>query len=266
MLQGAVLMLNRSAAMPAHSSIDFQMNFRRNRSRRTTFAGICQCCGVQFYAKTAYAKWCSSNCRTQAYRCRLAGKPVKPGSGRKLIAYAKPVASSVQPAGQLEMREWNGTAIQRRQSDGFVNATAMAKANDKHLPHYMANERTREYLQALSRSVGIPTDQLAVSTMTGPNHLRGTWIHPRLAVDLARWISPAFAVWMDGWFLESLTKPQEPKLAPGVHVVANTMNDARRMFSAAMRTELIATLNLCDQDLFGTTDLPAPRFHYHLGA
>jgi hypothetical protein len=25
-----------------------------------------------------------------------------------------------------------------------------------------------------------------------------------LAVDLARWISPAFAVWMDGWFLEVL--------------------------------------------------------------
>jgi hypothetical protein len=93
--------------------------------------------------------------------------------------------------------------------DGYVNATAMCKANGKHLPHYLANGRTGEYLQALSGSVGIPTDLLKVSIGTGPNHLRGTWIHPRLAVDLARWISPAFAVWMDGWFLEQF-QPAPP--------------------------------------------------------
>lgn len=111
-----------------------------------------------------------------------------------------------QPA-QIEAREWNGHPIQRRQIDGYVNATAMCKANGKHLPHYLANGRTSEYLQALSGSVGIPTDLLRVSIGNGPNHLRGTWIHPRLAVDLARWISPAFAVWMDGWFLEQFTTP-----------------------------------------------------------
>ena len=36
----------------------------------------------------------------------------------------------------------------------------------------------------------------------------GTWVHPRVAVDLARWISAPFAVWMDGWFLESLQQTQ----------------------------------------------------------
>jgi hypothetical protein len=113
-----------------------------------------------------------------------------------------------QPApAQIEAREWNGHAIQRRHADGYVNATAMCKANGRHLPHYLTNARTSEYLQALSGSVGIPTDHLKVSIGTGPNHLRGTWIHPRLAVDLARWISPQFAVWMDGWFLEQFTTP-----------------------------------------------------------
>ena len=115
-----------------------------------------------------------------------------------------------QPAPtQIEAREWNGHPIQRRQMDGYVNATAMCKANGKHLPHYLANGRTTEYLQALSGSVGIPTDLLKVSIGNGPNHLRGTWIHPRLAVDLARWISPSFAVWMDGWFLEQF-QPAPP--------------------------------------------------------
>jgi len=50
----------------------------------------------------------------------------------------------------------------------------------------------------------------------GRPELQGTWIHPRLAVDLARWICPSFAVWMDGWFLESLgmTQPAPPAPQP----------------------------------------------------
>jgi hypothetical protein len=122
----------------------------------------------------------------------------------------------------IEAREWNGCAIQRRQADGFVNATAMCRAGGKRWNHYASNERTFEYLQALSGSAGIPADLLVTSIATGPNHLRGTWIHHRLAVDLARWISPAFAVWMDGWFLEAMgvaipapaPQPPAPRRAP----------------------------------------------------
>lgn len=102
------------------------------------------------------------------------------------------------------VRSWNGHAIQRRLADGYVNATAMAKAGGKHLPHYFATLRGRDYIQALQGSVGIPTDLLAQTVTSGPNASRGTWVHPRLAVDLARWISPEFAVWMDGWILEEL--------------------------------------------------------------
>jgi len=47
----------------------------------------------------------------------------------------------------------------------------------------------------------------------GPN--QGSWVHEKVAVDLARWLAPAFAVWMDGWLLEvkglsSPTLPHEP--------------------------------------------------------
>jgi len=117
----------------------------------------------------------------------------------------------------IEARTWNGVPIHRREVDGFVNATAMCRAGGKHLPHYLSNDRTAEYLQALSGSLGFPTDLLRVTIRSGPNHLRGTWIHPRLAVDLARWISPALAVWMDGWLLEALgvvAAPPAPQPAP----------------------------------------------------
>ncbi len=114
--------------------------------------------------------------------------------------------STLTPLG-LESRTWNGVEIQRRPTDGYVNATAMCKANGKRWHEYHSNQRTQDYIAALAgalRSAGNPADPIQTIT-TGPNHLRGTWVHPQLAVDLARWISPAFAVWMDGWFLESLT-------------------------------------------------------------
>jgi hypothetical protein len=116
----------------------------------------------------------------------------------------------------METRIWNGQPIQRR-PDGYINATAMAKAAGRHLPHYWVNSRATEYLQALEGSVGIPTDLLAQSVVTGPNEFRGTWVHPRLAVDIARWASPAFAVWVDGWVLEHLhgsERRKEPILPP----------------------------------------------------
>lgn len=107
----------------------------------------------------------------------------------------------------LVVRSWNGHAIQRRLADGYVNATAMCQAARKHWKNYAQLLRSAEYIKALEGSAGIPADLLAQTVTTGPNAGRGTWVHPRLAVDLARWISPEFAVWMDGWILEEL----EPK-------------------------------------------------------
>ena len=108
------------------------------------------------------------------------------------------------PFGGLISRSYNGTPIARRTSDGYVNATAMCKANDKRWGNYFQTDRATQYLEALSGSTGIPAHQLFETFETGPNEGRGTWVHPQVAVDLARWISAPFAVWMDGWFLEEV--------------------------------------------------------------
>lgn len=104
----------------------------------------------------------------------------------------------------LVSRPWNGTPISRRTTDGYVNATAMCKANGKLWTDYWRRDRTTEYLEALSGETGISISNLCLA-MRGGYH-QGTWVHPRVAVDLARWISAPFAVWMDGWFLEELEK------------------------------------------------------------
>lgn len=104
----------------------------------------------------------------------------------------------------LAVRVWNGTKIRRRAQDGFVNATAMCQANGKRLNNYLRCERTTAYMAALAADAGIPAQDLVDLRLGGTPTKQGTWVHPRLAVDIARWISPEFAVWMDGWFLESL--------------------------------------------------------------
>lgn len=153
-----------------------------------------------------------------------------------------------QPApAQIEAREWNGHAIQRRQADGYVNATSICRAGGRRWNHYVTNDRTAEYLQALSGSAGIPADLLVASIGTGPNHLRGTWIHPRLAVDLARWISPQFAVWMDGWFLEQFqpsplptTTNRQPTAAqPRIVIHASSNEEAAAIWEQAVATTVL---------------------------
>jgi hypothetical protein len=99
----------------------------------------------------------------------------------------------------LVTRAWNGTPIARRTTDGYVNATAMAKASGKQWSNYRETDRATTYIEALSRNTEIRVTSLYISK---PGE--GTWIHPRLAVDFARWISADFAVWMDSWFLEEV--------------------------------------------------------------
>ena len=102
----------------------------------------------------------------------------------------------------LITRAWNGTPIARRTTDDYVNATAMCKANGKQWNDYWRTDRATAYLEALCTETGIPVSSLCLS-LKGGFH-QGTWVHPQVAVDLARWISAPFAVWMDGWFLEEI--------------------------------------------------------------
>jgi len=114
-----------------------------------------------------------------------------------------PVVSMDHPA--LVSRSWNGTPISRRTTDGYVNATAMCKANNKQWSKYRESDRCQTYVDALAETSEIRMFDL-IESRQGQGG--GTWVHPQVAVDLARWISAPFAVWMDGWFLESIQQAQ----------------------------------------------------------
>jgi len=120
---------------------------------------------------------------------------------------------SLAPGDSLVVRTWNDTPIARRSIDGYVNATVMCKANGKRWTKYRESDRAAEYLEALSTEARISVHAL-IESRTGGADGGETWIHPRVAVDLARWVSPSFAVWMDGWLLQELERQSQQKTEP----------------------------------------------------
>jgi hypothetical protein len=105
-------------------------------------------------------------------------------------------------ANEIVVREFNGVEIPQRRSDRYLNATAACKANGKEWSNYWQNQTTQEFVTALVDSLGIPRESLIESRggRTG-----GTWVHPRLAIHLAMWCSPEFAVQVTEWIEQLLT-------------------------------------------------------------
>lgn len=97
---------------------------------------------------------------------------------------------------------YNGKVIAQRQ-DGYLNGSHMTSANNKKLNDWARLKRTKAYTLELSEATGIPVGQL-IDCKNGID----TWIHPSLAIELARWISPKFAVWCDAHIFNLMTSGQ----------------------------------------------------------
>lgn len=98
----------------------------------------------------------------------------------------------------------DGKAYHRRESDGYFNATVMCKNNGKEWSNYAKSDATKAFIAELERSLPNGSHPVIDQITKGPNHLRGTWVHPRVAVDLAQWISVSLKVAVNGWVTDKL--------------------------------------------------------------
>ena len=89
--------------------------------------------------------------------------------------------------------ELKGINIIARKEDGYINATQLCQAGNKQWNDYFRTKNTKAYLEALKRSTGINAGLLIKTVSGGINEKRGTWIHRKVAIHMAQWISPEFS-------------------------------------------------------------------------
>ena len=89
---------------------------------------------------------------------------------------------------------YEGKAV-RFNSEGWINATEIAQREGKRLDKWLSTQETQDYLRALGHHLNTPERGDLIRTQRGRSG--GTWLHPKLAVAFARWVSADFAVWCD---------------------------------------------------------------------
>lgn len=103
---------------------------------------------------------------------------------------------------QLIPHTINDRTICQRKDDGYIHATAMCNAAGKRLNNYLRNTVTRDFIDALATETRIRATELVVVKRGGTPSEQGTWVHPKVALHLAQWLSPGFAVQVVNWVFD----------------------------------------------------------------
>lgn len=113
----------------------------------------------------------------------------------------------------------------------MVNATQMAKPFEKSPKDFLKTEQTKRFIAALSEVKKILSSDL-VRVVYGDNG--GTWMHEDVALEFARWLSPAFAIWCNDRIKELLrtgvatVSNDDEAIAYAMQVLNNRLEQARQ--------------------------------------
>lgn len=103
----------------------------------------------------------------------------------------------------LQIFQYNGSPVTFNLGDSvMVNATEMAKPFGKRAKDWLKLQSAKEFIQTLSEGKNILSTDL-VKVIYGDNG--GTWMHEDVALEFARWLAPAFAIWCNDRIKELLT-------------------------------------------------------------
>lgn len=124
-------------------------------------------------------------------------------SAKAYINYAESVMVS-------KSFDYNGhTVPMTRCNNGivYVNLTEVAKAfPSKNLSQIINSQEIRDYCNALAEIQNYSSADLLIVSKGGDVSKQGTWAHQKVALRVAQKLSPDFAVQVDTWIEELLTK------------------------------------------------------------
>ncbi|OVZ79554.1 KilA-N domain-containing protein [Yersinia kristensenii] len=116
----------------------------------------------------------------------------------------------------LITRQEGTELIYQRVSDGYISATALCKTIGKRFSEYVSLVGTNKFILELSAQTGIPAENLTDRTVS--SGIAQDWVHPFLAINLAMWLSPTFAVKVSQWVYEWQSGEAQRKTALPAHI------------------------------------------------
>lgn len=118
----------------------------------------------------------------------------------------------------------NTVEVAQRTDNGFINGTAMCRANDKKIVSWFRTKDTLEFFIALAEDLGMETKGanlhlsntaglsakkyaeffpgLVIAKSGSPDNGGGTWLHYDAAVQLGQWCNKRFAIQVSRWVRE----------------------------------------------------------------
>ncbi len=122
----------------------------------------------------------------------------------------------------------------------FIYATPIAQQFGKLLGNWLKTDETQAYISALAKALNKEIDEIVLIKKGGKPQEQGTWLHPKLAIFFARWLSPDFAVWCDIQIEDILkSKQQTPETA---HQTVQTQNETLDLDFYTQQSEKIFKL------------------------
>ena len=105
----------------------------------------------------------------------------------------------------------------------MINATEMAKPFKKTTKDWLRTQQSKDFISSLSAVRQIcPTGLVQIIQGGNDKKAQGTWMHEDVALEFARWLSPAFAIWCNDRIKElllngqtNLVRKKEKNVIPG---------------------------------------------------
>lgn len=113
--------------------------------------------------------------------------------------------------------------IQQRAEDGYINATQLCAAAGKRWHNYLRNETTGNFIRALASKTRISVP-LLYQQVTAESGTHSTWVHPKIAIHLAQWLSADFAVQVSEWVYDWMSGVNRVPTALPYHLRRHMLN------------------------------------------
>ncbi len=149
---------------------------------------------------------------------------------------------------------YNNNEITVFEKEGaMINAARMAKPFNKKPTDWLRLSGTKRFLLELSTLRNISVEDLAKSVKGNFTDSReqGTWLHQEAALEFARWLSPAFAIWCNDQVRGHSAAVYNPLFGPVVHFEEAVHEQDRKVeyHDAVLQSRTLIPANVIAKEL-----------------